>query len=298
MAGFLDQITWGGTSGGSANAQTITVSNVAALAQVIGVVFRFIPGFTNTGAATLNINTLGAQQVKIYGAGLVGGEITIGVLACVVWDGSAFQLQPTAQGVTFTDSTHTATNATKLTITGAVIGGTSPDGTLTISASGAGFAGAIAPTSLYLGTASGRLFPYFYESATNTNTLGYDEGIGVVASLGTDSLAILRFPMPPTIPSGQLKLRLLALADATSGVAKVTVADGTCPAGTNPGAVSVTTETQVSQTWATADIYVEQKVNLSATPAGNNMLIVGITFNTSGWTLAAISVWIPTIIWQ
>jgi hypothetical protein len=154
------------------------------------------------------------------------------------------------------------------------------------------------PSSMYLGTASGRLFPYFYFAATNTNGAGYDEGIGVAASIGTDSVAILRFAMPPTIPSGTLKLRLLALADASSGVAKVTVADGTCPAGTAPASVTLTSETQVSQTWPTPDIYVENKVVLSATPAGNDMLVVTITFNTSGWTLAAISVWIASIIWE
>src|SRR5579859_1903131 len=74
--------------------------------------------------------------------------------------------------------------------------------------------GPIAPSSVYLGGASGNLFPNFYICATNTDGGGFDEGIGVVASLGADATAYLRFPIPPTVPTGTLKLRLLAQANA------------------------------------------------------------------------------------
>lgn len=58
-------------------------------------------------------------------------------------------------GVTFADGSHTVTGATQLTVTGGVIGGTSPNATLTISASAASFTpgtttilGATAPCTL------------------------------------------------------------------------------------------------------------------------------------------------------
>ena len=43
--------TWGGTSGGTANAQTLTLTP-AITAYVAGQRFRFVAGFTNTAATT------------------------------------------------------------------------------------------------------------------------------------------------------------------------------------------------------------------------------------------------------
>lgn len=158
--------------------------------------------------------------------------------------------------------------------------------------------GPVAPSSVYLGAAAGLLFPNLYTCATNTNTAGIEEGIGVAASIGSDATAILRFPMPPTIPTGTLKLRLLAQANATSGVAKVTVKDVNTAAGASPAAGTLNSETQVSQTWATADIYVENKVALTSAPAGNDILVVTITFNHTNWTLAVVSTWQAFVIWE
>src|ERR1700732_503888 len=122
--------------------------------------------------------------------------------------------------------------------------------------------GPILPSSIYLGGASGNLFPNFYIPATNTNNSGALEGVGVVASLGADASAVLQFNMPEVIPTGTLKCRCLAMANATSGVAKLTLSDGVTSAASNIGATTLTADTQVSQTWATADILVENKVTL------------------------------------
>lgn len=85
--------TWGGTSGGSANAQTITTSPVTA-SYVAGQKFEFIAGNTNTGATTLNVNSLGAKNVfnSRTGVALKGKEIFTGGLYAVVYDGTQFQL--------------------------------------------------------------------------------------------------------------------------------------------------------------------------------------------------------------
>ena len=47
--------TWLGTSGGTANAQTLTIHNVVALNDLLGVPLRFFPGNTNTNSATTMI---------------------------------------------------------------------------------------------------------------------------------------------------------------------------------------------------------------------------------------------------
>ncbi len=159
--------------------------------------------------------------------------------------------------------------------------------------------GPILPSSIYLGGATGNLSATVYVPNTNTNTAGAIEGIGVVASLGADAPAVLQFNMPEVIPSGTIKLRCLAMANATSGVAKLTIKDASTSAASNIGATTLTSETQVSQTWATADILVENKVTLTATaPTANQILTVLATFNTASWTLAATSVWQFSIVWE
>lgn len=159
--------------------------------------------------------------------------------------------------------------------------------------------GAIYPSSAYPADTAGRLFPNFYAGGGG-NAAPHDEGLGIKASLDADATWELRFPMPPTIPSGTLKLRFLALANATSGSAKVTVKDATVSAGASPSAVSLTSETQTTITWAAgaADKYQEAKVTLTASPAGNDVLVVACVFNTSGWTLAAVSTWLVSILWE
>src|ERR1019366_5970378 len=158
--------------------------------------------------------------------------------------------------------------------------------------------GPILPSSIYLGGASGNLFPNFYIPATNTNAAGALEGIGVVASLGSDAAAVLQFNMPESIPTGTLKLRCLAMANATSGVAKLTVKDKNVAAGASLGTSTLNSETQLSQTWATADIMVENKITLTTSPTANDIVTVLAIFNTTSWTLAAVSTWQFSIVWE
>lgn len=158
--------------------------------------------------------------------------------------------------------------------------------------------GPLLPSSIYLGGASGNLTSFPYTPATNTNAAGQFEGIQVAASLPADAAAVLQFNMPESIPTGTLKLRCLAMANATSGVAKLTVSDGATSAGSNIGATTLTAETQLSQTWATADILVENKITLTTAPTTNQILTVLATFNHTGWTLAATSVWQFSVVWE
>lgn len=55
--------------------------------------FILVPQNTNTGAVTLNINSLGAKAITKYGSTpLVTGDLIVGVVAYVVYDGTRFQL--------------------------------------------------------------------------------------------------------------------------------------------------------------------------------------------------------------
>jgi len=158
--------------------------------------------------------------------------------------------------------------------------------------------GPLLPSSIYVGGASGNLSSTFYVPATNTNNAGAIEGVGVVASLAANAAAVLQFNLPESIPTGTMKCRCLAWANATSGVAKLTLSDGQTAVGSNIGATTLTADTQVSQTWTTADVIVENKVTLATAPTANNILTVLATFNSTGWTLAAASVWQFSLVWE
>lgn len=84
----------GGTSGGSANAQTVTLAAAPTLGP--GLVIGFTAGLTNTGPCTLNPNGLGDTAVKIGvpKAALAGGEIVAGAAYTVYYDGADFVLVP------------------------------------------------------------------------------------------------------------------------------------------------------------------------------------------------------------
>src|SRR5579864_3375351 len=93
-AQFVDQLTFGGTSTGSAKVQAITVSNYDT--YKVGVVLRFVPGFTNTGPTQVNVNGLGLVNVfrpsSIGPVAFSGQEFWAGELTCITYTGSFFQL--------------------------------------------------------------------------------------------------------------------------------------------------------------------------------------------------------------
>lgn len=150
------------------------------------------------------------------------------------------------------------------------------------------------PSSVYVGGASGTLYPAFYIPNTNTNSAGALEGVGVVASVTSSTnpySAVLQFNLGTT-STGTLTLRALAMANATSGVAKWTPNDGKTAPGANIGATTLTAEGQQSTTWSSADVLMETNVALATAPSSNGILTVRVDFNSTGaWTLAAPSVW-------
>jgi hypothetical protein len=84
------------TSGGTANALTLTYAVAPAL-LVKGDTFQFIAGNTNTGPATLNINSLGAKAITNGGQPLIGGEIITGWVVGVIYDGTNFEVKTSSK---------------------------------------------------------------------------------------------------------------------------------------------------------------------------------------------------------
>lgn len=81
------------TVGGSGNAVTLTYA-VAPASYVQGEKYAFKATAANTGAATVNINSLGAKNIYARTptgpAALIGGEIQIGDIVEIAFDGTEF----------------------------------------------------------------------------------------------------------------------------------------------------------------------------------------------------------------
>jgi hypothetical protein len=129
---WYDRINATATSGGSANTQTISYS-VAATALVTGDMFSFKAGFTNSGATTLNIDSLGAKNVLYKGGALTGGEIVANQYFTVIYDGTSFNLvrrsnnieitSGTSGGIPYFSSTTALASSSLLAANAIVIGG-------------------------------------------------------------------------------------------------------------------------------------------------------------------------------
>lgn len=94
LYGFDDTtVLYGGTSTGSANAQVVTVpATVTSYAN--GQTVSFIAGYTNTGATTLQFNTLSAVNL-VKGptpSSLQAGDLIAGQLYTATYHGGAFRL--------------------------------------------------------------------------------------------------------------------------------------------------------------------------------------------------------------
>jgi len=101
------------TSVSGTNTITATAS-FGMTAYVTGQVFSFVSAGANTGACTLNINSIGAKAiVKTDGSALVSGDVASGGAVQVIYDGTNFQLlnDPNGKNETFTTITATTANA-------------------------------------------------------------------------------------------------------------------------------------------------------------------------------------------
>jgi hypothetical protein len=89
------------------------------------------------------------------------------------------------------------------------------------------------------------------------------------------------------------------MANATSGAAKITVADGQVASGASPSAATLTTEAVQTLTWTAVDVYLQNKLTLTGfTPTAADMCVMALTFTSSGWTLSQVSTWIFALIWE
>lgn len=145
----------------------------------------------------------------------------------------------------------------------------------------------------------GNVFPNVHVGAGANSK--HDEGLGVAASIGADSIWRLRFQMPPgSLPSGTCQLRLLALANATTGNARVNPKWASVAAEEDPSGATLNVEGVATLAWGAgdADQYKEQTFTLDAdTPVAGEVIVMDLTFETASWTLAQVSTWSACVRW-
>lgn len=89
VAAFRDLIGGKAVTGGAADVQTLT-SGLSLSAYAQGLLIGFEAGYTNTGACTLNIDSVGAKSVKTQaGAALSAGMLTAGGIYLVAYESGA-----------------------------------------------------------------------------------------------------------------------------------------------------------------------------------------------------------------
>ena len=159
--------------------------------------------------------------------------------------------------------------------------------------------GLISPYSAYPVSAS-RTFPNLHiGKGVNSKQ---EQGLGVAASISSNSIWRLRFLAPPVIPSETMKLRLLALADAQTGNAQVNPSWQKASPEDDPSSITLVAEGTSQLSWSTGDddVYKELKITLDAAtaPSANDVIVLDLQFISSGYTLAVVSTWIPSIIWE
>ena len=101
------------TTTGSSNAYLLTPNRTVA-AYAAGDAYMIKASFTNTGAVTINVSSLGAKSiVKPSGDALAAGELTSGGIYAIIYDGTNFQMAGAddPENLTLTSLTVTGTTA-------------------------------------------------------------------------------------------------------------------------------------------------------------------------------------------
>lgn len=143
---------------------------------------------------------------------------------------------------------------------------------------------------------SGEVYPNVHADSSK-----YREGLGVAASPGSDRTWHLEFETPPVLPSGTCKLVLAVVADAATGAAKVNPKWVSVADAESAFAATRIAEGTTTFTWGTGDNHKDKRVKITLdadTVVAGETIVMDLVFETSGWTLAAVSTWKAAIIWE
>lgn len=259
------------------------------------------PNIADSATAT-NTNT-GDQTITLTGdvTGSGVGSFATTLATVTVAKGGTGATSLTAHGVVIGNGT-SAVNVTSAGTSGTVLtsNGASADPTFqAVSAGTPVTGGPIFPSTEPYPITNASAFPTIYTGGGSGSKTTV--AMGVAASIGADTTWRLKFVLPGTLPSGTCKLVLWAMANATSGNAKVNPKWGSCAVEEDPSSTTLSAEGTSTQTWGAGDTdQIKQlKITLDAdTPVAGEMIVMDLVFETSSWTLAALSAWLAFVIFE
>ena len=224
---FYNRINAIYTATGSAAALALTFAQ-APSGYSKGERIAFFPNATNTGAMTLNINSMGAKSIlSADGTPLNAGDITSGQFTEVVHDGSAFRLV-TGSGQKFTGTITAGGFSTNGTVTGTTLAGTHTGNGAALTALNASniATGTIADARLPVSMA-GKTF--VGDTAVTTTLYVGAQSTGAAIELGnttgTSGPAVIDFHTSAT--AVDYNARIIATGNTANGAGVLDIISGT-----------------------------------------------------------------------
>lgn len=223
---------YGGTSGGTANAQTVATLTPTGFTLVAGKRATFIAGFTNTAALTLNINGTGAVNAFIPTASgpvaMIGGEVRATNIVEVEYDGTQYQILNTNLGVVGALVNLAAAATTDL--------GTAATHNINVT-------GAAAITAF--GSTASTALPIYFLTFVGINTLTYNAASLILPSAANIATAAGDTAVAQYLGSGNWKVWSYQRASGASVTATGVLAGAS---GVNIANNAVTPNTQIDYT--------------------------------------------------
>jgi hypothetical protein len=197
-------------------------------AYATGQTFRFVASGANTGATTININSIGAKAITKNGTtALAAGDITSGFVVIVTYDGTQFQISNIAAVITPVSSFNAGT--TGFTPSTATTGAVTLAGTLNVANGGTGRA-TLTANNLLLGNGTSAVSLLAAGSAGNVltsdgTTWSSANSITTATSQTASSSASITFS---SIPSWVKRITLMMsdIVTSTSSALNVQIGSG------------------------------------------------------------------------
>jgi len=260
---------------------TITVvAPVSMNAYATGQTFRFIAAGANTGAATLNINSIGSKAITKNGTtALVANDILAGSVVIVTYDGTQFQLSNPAT-LPASVSSFTA-GTTGFTPSTATTGAVTLAGTLNVANGGTG-ANTLTSGSVIVGNGTSAVSLIAPTTSGNvlfsTNGTSWSSTPKIVASTAQATTSGTSFTFS-SIPSWVKRITIMFNGVSTNGTSIVQVQIGSGSTTTTGYVGSVSSiSTAVSSTFVSTGFGAAAFATASDTRYGT-MTIVNISGN-------------------
>jgi hypothetical protein len=266
-----DAAQYGQLQAGATTIATVTGTDTlvgtltpAPTAYAAGNLFSFVASATNTGAATININSLGAKSITKQGTtALVAGDIVSGQISLIEYDGTRFQLlNPSSLSVS-----SISFGSTGLTPATATNGAVTVAGTLAVANGGTGVTTSTGTVSVVLSNSPTLTNPTVTNYVETPFTANSSTAITLALTNGTVQIITLTGNATITMPTATSgKSFILFLKQDATGSRTVTWSTVKWPGGTAPTITSTASKQDIFSFFADGTNWYGVTVSQNYTP--------------------------------